>query len=268
MHLKQSSHALKKDEHFWHFRDEVMSDFRQQLEEQIHALNTRITTLVNNCAFQDHQTKETIKLMLLQHAVKYHKARDWIRLQDQTQLTYTSLLQHCKLLEQHCEQFQKAQARGRAELTTLSAATATTSSIHQMQSPLTISVANVDISTPEVTAQQQAKSVITAMAEATIQLCASDPGRTKPIISGPLEDPGTEAHKEVPTGVLAVKHILPAEEYNTNRVPTTQEGAEEALHPNLIKSATLQLIDPLTLKINYPQMLHQMAKHHSILPCR
>ena len=90
----------------------------------------------------------------------------------------------------------------------------------------------------------------------------------KAIISGPLEDPGTEAHKEVPIGVLAVKDILPAEEDNTNRVPTAQEGAEEALHPNLIKSATLQLIDPLTLKINYPQMLHQMAKCHSILPCR
>ena len=79
MHLKQSSHAFKEEEHFWHFRDEVMSDFRQQLEEQIHALNTKITTLVNNCAFQDQQTKETIKLMLLQHAVKYHEACDWIR---------------------------------------------------------------------------------------------------------------------------------------------------------------------------------------------
>ena len=137
-----------------------------------------------------------------------------------------------------------------------------------MQSPLTISVANVDTSTPEVTAQQQAKSAITAMAQATIQPCASDPGRIKPIISGPLEDPGTEAHKEASIEVLAVKDILPAEEDNTNRVPTAQEGAEEALHPNLIKSATLQLIDPLTLKIDYPQMLHQMAKHHSTLPCR
>ena len=106
------------------------------------------------------------------------------------------------------------------------------------------------------------------MAQATIQPCASDPGRTKPIISGPLEDPDTEAHKEALIGVLAVKDVLPAGEDNTNRVPTAQEGAEEALHPNLIKSATLQLIDPLTLKTNYPQMLHQMAKHLSILPCR
>ena len=90
--LKAIQSCIKEEDHFWHFRDEVMSDFRQQLEEQIHALNTRITTLVNKCAFQDQQTKDTIKLMLLQHAVKYHKARDWIRLQDQTLLTYTSLL--------------------------------------------------------------------------------------------------------------------------------------------------------------------------------
>ena len=129
--LKAIQSCIKEEKHFWHFRDEVMSDFRQQLEEQIHALNTRITTLVNNCAFQDQQTKDTIKLMLLQQAVKYHEARDWIRLQDQTQLTNTSSLQHCKLLEQCCEQFQKAQARGRAELTTLSAVTATTLSIQQ-----------------------------------------------------------------------------------------------------------------------------------------
>ena len=71
-------------------------------------------------------------------------------------------------------------------------------------------MANVDISTPEVTAQQQAKSAITAMVQATIQPCASDLGRTKAIISGPLEDPGTEAHKEVSIGVLAVKDVSPS----------------------------------------------------------
>ena len=86
-----------------------MSDIRQQPNEEIHALNTRITTLVNNCRFQDQQTTETIKIMLLQHAIKFYKARDWIRLQDPATLTYQSLLNHCKLLEQQCEQFQKAQ---------------------------------------------------------------------------------------------------------------------------------------------------------------
>ena len=57
------------------------------------------------------------------------------------------------------------------------------------------------------------------MAQATIQPCASDPGRIKPIISGPLEDPGTEAHKEASIEVLAVKDVLPAEEDNTESQP-------------------------------------------------
>ena len=36
--LKAVQSCIKEEEHFWHFGDEVMSDFRQQPEEQIHAL--------------------------------------------------------------------------------------------------------------------------------------------------------------------------------------------------------------------------------------
>ena len=68
--------------------------------------------------------------MLLQHAIRYHEACDWIRLQDPAALTYKSLLNHCKQLEQHCKQFQKAQLKGRAELTSLRVAS-TRTSIHQ-----------------------------------------------------------------------------------------------------------------------------------------
>ena len=90
-----------------------MSDIRQQPNEQIHALNTRITTLVNNCKFQDQQTTKSIKIMLLQHVIKFHEARDWMHLQDPAALTYQILLNHCKLLEQWCEQFRKAKQKGR-----------------------------------------------------------------------------------------------------------------------------------------------------------
>ena len=134
--FKATQSCIRDEEHFWYFRDEVMSNVRQQPNEQIHALNTRITMLVNNCRFQDQQTTETFKIMLLQHAGQFHEARDWIHLQDQSQLTYASLIQHCKMLEQCCEQFQKPQIKGRAELTTLSAATATASSVHQDKSTM------------------------------------------------------------------------------------------------------------------------------------
>ena len=54
--------------------------------------------------------------MVLQHAVKYHEARDWIRQQDQSQLTYQALLSYCKMLEACCEQYQKAKERGHTDL--------------------------------------------------------------------------------------------------------------------------------------------------------
>ena len=69
--------------------------------------------------------------MLLQHAIKYHEACDWIRLQDPTTLTYKTLFQHCKQLEQCCEQYKKTQQKGRAELTTLANASVTHTLIHQ-----------------------------------------------------------------------------------------------------------------------------------------
>ena len=128
--LKAIQTAIKDGEHYWHYRDEVLSDIRQQPDEQVHTLSNRIITLVNNCSFQDQQTTETIKIMLLQHAIRYHKAHDWIRQQDPPTLTYKTLLQHCKHLEQCCKHFQKAQQKGRAELTSLGTAV-TTNTIHQ-----------------------------------------------------------------------------------------------------------------------------------------
>ena len=129
--LKAIQRTLKENEHFWHLRDEVLSDFRQEPNEGSHSLSNRITNLINNCKFTNSNTKETLKIMLLAHAIRYHEARDWIRLQDQSTLTYQLLLNPCKLLEQRCEQYQKAQLRGRAELTTITAASSVTSSVHQ-----------------------------------------------------------------------------------------------------------------------------------------
>ena len=66
-----------------------------------------------------------MKLMVLQHAVKYHEAWDWICLKDQDTLTYQSLLNYCTQLEARCKQFQQAHTQGRAQLTTMTVASAT-----------------------------------------------------------------------------------------------------------------------------------------------
>ena len=115
--------TIKSEEHFWAYRDEPMSDLQQLPDEGMHLLSQHICDLITKSKFGNTQTVETMKLMVLQHAVKYHETRDWIRLQDRSQLTYQALLSHCKMVEAHCEQYQKAKERGHANLASITAAT-------------------------------------------------------------------------------------------------------------------------------------------------
>ena len=103
--------VIKEDKHFCHYGDKIKCDLQQLPDKGMHAFNNHITTLINNSKFTHPHTKETLKLMLLWHVVKYYEAHDLICIQDQQQLTYQSLLAHCKLLKSYCEQFQKAQER-------------------------------------------------------------------------------------------------------------------------------------------------------------
>ena len=128
--LDSISTTIKAQEHFWVQRDELLSGIRQQPNEGIHVLSQCICNFVTKFKFPHVQTQEMLKIMLLQHAVHFHEAREWICQQDQSKLTCQSLLSHCKLLESRCEQYQKARERGQANLTSISAATASASSIH------------------------------------------------------------------------------------------------------------------------------------------
>ena len=116
--------------HFWHHCNQILSDLQQLPDEGVHALSNRICTIITKCKFSSEEVTETMKIMVMQHAIKYHEARDWICLQDQTTLMYQSLLAHCKQLEARCEQFQQAQAQGRAHLTSVTSASSSKSSIH------------------------------------------------------------------------------------------------------------------------------------------
>ena len=122
--------TIKAEEHFWAHRDELLSNIRQQPNEGIQVLSQHICNLVTKCKFPHVQTQQMLKIMLLQHAMHFHEARDWICQQDQSELTYQCLLSHCKLLESRCKQYQKARERGWADLMSISAATASASSIH------------------------------------------------------------------------------------------------------------------------------------------
>ena len=122
--------VIKEDVHFWHYCDQLLSDLYQLPDEGIHSLFNRISILVGKCRFPSGEIKEVMKIMALQHDVKYDEARDWICLHDQATLTYQSLLTHCKQLGARCEQFQQAQAQGKAHLISITAASGSHSSLH------------------------------------------------------------------------------------------------------------------------------------------
>ena len=87
--------SIIKDVHFWHHHDQPFSDFHQLPEEGIHTLSNRICATIAKCQFSSQEVRDMMKIMVLQHAVKYHKVRDWTHLQDQSTLRYRSLLVHC-----------------------------------------------------------------------------------------------------------------------------------------------------------------------------
>ena len=68
--------TIKSEEHFWAHRDELMTDLQQLPDKGIQALSQHICNLVTKSKFSHAPTTETIKIMVLQHMVKYHKARD------------------------------------------------------------------------------------------------------------------------------------------------------------------------------------------------
>ena len=125
--LKAIKSVIKEDVHFWHHRDELLTDLQQLPDEGIHALSMPIITLMDKCKFPLQEVKELMQLMVLQHTVKYHEACDWICLQDQSALTYQSLLNYCTQFEARCNQFKRAQVQGRAQLTSITSASASQS---------------------------------------------------------------------------------------------------------------------------------------------
>ena len=91
--------TIKSEDYFWHFQDELLSDVCQWSSEAICALNTCIIALVNQYQFPDVNIKQTLKIIILQHVVRYLEAQNWIHLQHKSQLTYQALLSKCQLLE-------------------------------------------------------------------------------------------------------------------------------------------------------------------------
>ena len=60
----------------WNYNGYIVLDIYQKPDDHMHALSNCIIKLVTNCNVSHHNTKETLKLIFLQHGFKNHEARD------------------------------------------------------------------------------------------------------------------------------------------------------------------------------------------------
>ena len=90
---------INEKEHFWHYHSEILLDLWQKSDEDIHSLSNNI----NNAKFTHWETKEILKIMLLQLAVCFIKAHDLTHQQNLQELTYSTILSHYKLIKSWCK---------------------------------------------------------------------------------------------------------------------------------------------------------------------
>ena len=194
-----------------------------------------------------------LKIMFLAHAIGYHEARDWIRLQNQSTLTYQWLLAHCKLLVRRCEQYQKAQLRGRAELTTITGPASVTSSVHQDMVTTHTKKSNCTrcgYNHPKAVAQHLDNNVITVVDLDTIQLYVRNQGFANNTIAladllqeDPVTDTAAHQQPEATAGhpIEAGHTGVPAEVLTTNSTGHPSNTTGKVLHHIFIRLATLHI---------------------------
>ena len=159
----------------------------QRPDEGIHVLNIHVTTVANKCKFSNQSTKEMLKIMVLHYAVWYHEAKDWINLQDKSQLTYQALVSQCQLLESCCEMFQKAKEKPcRAHFLQHSDLLSILLFTRVSSQPIP-GVHSLAITTPLATVQPMVRSATEAVVRTTLQPYAIEdpsdlPGEAEPSI--------------------------------------------------------------------------------------
>ena len=115
---------IQRPENEWKYRDELMSGLKQNADETVQQLRTRIETLVNRSNFELEQLRQSYKTLALVRAVRYHEVREWIRHPDQKNVTFQQVYDCCREMEDKSLQYAKARAEGRATLAAHTAARA------------------------------------------------------------------------------------------------------------------------------------------------
>ena len=197
-------------------------------DEGIHVLNICITTLVNQCKFSAQCTKKKLRIMVLQHAVCYHEAWNWIHQQDQFQLAYQALLVQCQLLESCCEMFQKSKENDPTELTSLSTVNSSAFSLHQDSLLAYPTFCQCSYYQPPVTVQPIVRSATDVAVGTTSQPCSEEDPSNHPKEAEPSL-PEMQAHHPSEDATLESVATAPL-----NAPPTGATGSLPTVLPTAI----------------------------------
>ena len=129
--LKAIQTTIKEEEHYWYYRHEMMSNIRQQPNEQINTLNTRITMLVNNCRISGppNNRKNQNNASTTHHKIPQSQRLNKTSRPSNTYIPTTP--QQLQTTATVMQTISETQQKGRADLTSIVATSSTYSSIHQ-----------------------------------------------------------------------------------------------------------------------------------------
>ena len=131
--------------------------------EGTHALKPKSLHWSTSVSSPVLMSRRCLKSWSYKHVVRY-QAQDWIHLQDHSQLTYQALLSWCPCIKSWCGQYQKAEEKGQAHVTSLSLVTSSASSIHQDALTAYPRCTKCGYSNPCPTAWPMTRNIITVVA--------------------------------------------------------------------------------------------------------
>ena len=89
--------SFEKSGSFWQYRDQYMSDYRQQQGETVAELDLAIRALVTGCQFKEEKNSRLVDLLF--HATKHYELKKAIQECKPEQLTYDKMIEEAKRIE-------------------------------------------------------------------------------------------------------------------------------------------------------------------------
>jgi len=106
---KMFEESFEKTSSHWQYRDQYLSDVRQQPGQSTAELDLFIKELIDKCKFPPEEV-ESRKIDLLYHATAHFELRKYVQTAKPRELTYEKMIETAKTHERTCQDFKSYKA--------------------------------------------------------------------------------------------------------------------------------------------------------------